>query len=103
MVTSLSGGETFITSLALALALSKQIQLKGQSPLEFFFLDEGFGTLDRNLLDTVIDSLERLSTKERVIGVISHVPELKNRIARRLIVEPPTADGMGSKIYIEKA
>jgi exonuclease SbcC len=103
MVTSLSGGETFITSLSLALALSKQIQLKGQSPLEFFFLDEGFGTLDRNLLDIVIDSLQRLSTTDRVIGLISHVPELKNRIARRLIVEPPTADGMGSRISIEKA
>jgi DNA repair protein SbcC/Rad50 len=68
MVTSLSGGETFLTSLSLALALSEQIQLKGQSPLEFFFLDEGFGTLDNDLLDTVIDSLERLSSKERVIG-----------------------------------
>jgi len=103
VVSSLSGGETFLTSLSLALALSKQIQLKGQSPLEFFFLDEGFGTLDSNLLDTVIDALERLSTKERVIGLISHVPELKNRIARRLIVEPPTSDGKGSRVRIEKA
>lgn len=102
MVTSLSGGETFMTSLSLALALSKQIQLKGQSPLEFFFLDEGFGTLDGNLLDTVIDSLERLSTKERVIGLISHVPELRNRIARRLVVDPPTSDGIGSMVRIEK-
>lgn len=102
-VTSLSGGETFLTSLSLALALSKQIQLKGQSPLEFFFLDEGFGTLDANLLDNVIDSLERISSKDRVIGLISHVPELKNRIARRLIVDPPTADGIGSRIRVEKA
>ncbi len=103
MVNSLSGGETFIVSLSLALALSKQIQLKGQSPLEFFFLDEGFGTLDRELLDTVIDTLERLSTKERVIGVISHIPEMRQRILRRLIVEPPTADGLGSRLKIEKA
>ena len=103
LVSSLSGGETFLTSLSLALALSKQIQLKGQSPLEFFFLDEGFGTLDGNLLDTVIDSLERLSSKERVIGLISHVPELKNRIARRLIVEPPSPDGRGSRVRMEKA
>lgn len=103
MVTSLSGGETFLTSLSLALALSKQIQLKGQSPLEFFFLDEGFGTLDSNLLDTVIDSLERLSSKDRVIGLISHVPELRNRIARRLVVDPPTLDGIGSIVRIEKA
>lgn len=103
MVTSLSGGETFLTSLSLALALSSQIQLKGQSPLEFFFLDEGFGTLDNNLLDTVVDALERLSTEKRVIGLISHVPELKNRIARRLIVEPPAINGSGSRTCIEKA
>lgn len=103
MVTSLSGGETFLTSLSLALALSEQIQLKGQSPLEFFFLDEGFGTLDPNLLDSVIDSLERLSRKERVIGIISHVPELRSRIARRLIVEPPTSQGDGSMVRVEKA
>ncbi|MBS4026088.1 MAG: AAA family ATPase [Clostridia bacterium] len=103
LVTSLSGGETFLTSLSLALALSEQIQLKGQSPLEFFFLDEGFGTLDNNLLDTVIDSLERLSNKERVIGLISHVPELRSRIARRLIVDPPTSQGDGSMVRIERA
>lgn len=103
MVSSLSGGETFLTSLSLALALSEQIQLKGQSPLEFFFLDEGFGTLDHDLLDTVIDALERLSSKERVIGLISHVPELKSRIGRRLVIEPPTLQGEGSKVKVEKA
>lgn len=103
LVTTLSGGETFLTSLALALALSSQIQLKGQSPLEFFFLDEGFGTLDSSLLDTVIDSLERLSTKERVIGLISHVPEMKARITRRLVVEAPVVNGAGSRVYMEKA
>lgn len=103
MVTSLSGGETFLTALALALALSEQIQLKGQSPLEFFFLDEGFGTLDNNLLDTVIDCLERLSKKERVIGIISHVPELRNRINRRLVVTPPSSRGEGSQVKVEKA
>lgn len=103
MVTSLSGGEIFLTSLSLALALSEQIQLKGQSPLEFFFLDEGFGTLDHELLDTVIDALERLSSSERVVGLISHVPELKSRIGRRLVVTPPTMQGEGSKVSIEKA
>jgi exonuclease SbcC len=102
-VASLSGGETFLTSLSLALALSSQLQLKGQSPLEFFFLDEGFGTLDNTLLDTVIDSLERLSSSKRVIGLISHVPEMKSRINRRLIVEAPNREGKGSRIGIEKA
>lgn len=103
MVSSLSGGETFLTSLSLALALSEQIQLKGQSPLEFFFLDEGFGTLDNNLLDAVIDSLEKLSSRERVIGLISHVPEVRSRISRRLVVDPPSAQGDGSRVRIEKA
>ena len=57
--TTLSGGETFLASLALALALalSAQIQLKGTAPLELFFLDEGFGTLDDELLEVVISSL----------------------------------------------
>lgn len=102
-VSSLSGGETFLTSLSLALALSKQIQLKGQSPLEFFFLDEGFGTLDSQLLDTVIDALGRISSKERVIGLISHVPELRSRMTRRLVVEPPDVEGSGSRVRLERA
>lgn len=102
-VASLSGGETFLTSLSLALALSSQLQLKGQSPLEFFFLDEGFGTLDNTLLDTVVDSLERLSNSNRIIGLISHVPELKSRISRRLLVEAPDRLGNGSRVIIEKA
>ena len=71
-VGSLSGGETFLTSLALALALSSQIQLRGQYPLEFFFLDEGFGTLDGYLLEIVINSLERLHSQNMTIGIISH-------------------------------
>lgn len=60
-VSSLSGGETFLTSLSLALALSAQIQLRGEYPLQFFFLDEGFGTLDQDLLDTVVTALENFS------------------------------------------
>ena len=101
-VSTLSGGETFLTSLSLALALSEQIQLKGQSPLEFFFLDEGFGTLDQKLLDLVMDSLERLCSGDRVIGIISHVPELRQRIGRCLIVTPPTFDGSGSRVSPER-
>lgn len=101
-VNTLSGGETFLTSLALALALSEQIQLKGKSPLEFFFLDEGFGSLDNELLDLVIDALERISKRERVIGIISHIPELRQRISQRVIVKAPTDCGIGSIVCIEK-
>jgi exonuclease SbcC len=103
MVTTLSGGEIFMTSLSLALALSEQIQLKGQSPLEFFFLDEGFGTLDQKLLDLVMDSLERLCSDDRVIGIISHVPELRQRMGRCLIVTPPTFEGTGSQVRLERS
>jgi len=102
-VTTLSGGETFLVSLSLALALSEHIQLKGQSPLELFFLDEGFGSLDPGLLDSVIDALERLVNSDRVIGLISHVPELRQRIGRRLIVEPPTPQGEGSRVRLERS
>lgn len=100
-VTTLSGGETFLTSLALALSLSAQIQLRGQYPLQFFFLDEGFGTLDQDLLETVINALERLQGEHMSIGVISHVPELKERIPRRLIVSPAEPTGRGSTVKIE--
>ncbi|HID0856235.1 TPA: SbcC/MukB-like Walker B domain-containing protein, partial [Clostridium botulinum] len=98
---TLSGGETFLTSLALALALSSQIQLKGSSPLEFFFLDEGFGTLDSELLDTVMTSLENLRSDRLSVGIISHVEELKNRVPIKLIVDPAVPGEGGSKIRIE--
>ncbi|MDI3533897.1 MAG: repair protein SbcC/Rad50 [Thermosediminibacterales bacterium] len=102
-VSTLSGGETFLTSLALALALSSQIQLKGECPLEFFFLDEGFGSLDSELLEIVMDTLEKLHFENLTIGIISHVPELRNRLARRLIVEPAEPGGRGSRVSIEIA
>jgi len=98
---TLSGGETFLTSLALALALSSQIQLKGSSPLEFFFLDEGFGTLDSELLDTVMTSLENLRSDRLSVGIISNVEELKNRVPIKLIVDPAVPGEGGSKIKIE--
>jgi exonuclease SbcC len=100
-VSTLSGGETFLASLALALSLSAQIQLSGEYPLEFFFLDEGFGTLDHDLLDTVVTALENLHTDHLSVGVISHVPELRARLARRLVVEPAEASGRGSRLYLE--
>ncbi|MDT2238581.1 SbcC/MukB-like Walker B domain-containing protein [Paenibacillus larvae] len=100
-VSTLSGGETFLTSLALALALSAQIQLKGQYPLEFFFLDEGFGTLDPELLDMVVTALEKLHTDKLSVGVISHVPELRARLARKLVIHPAEPLGRGSRIELE--
>jgi len=100
-VSSLSGGEMFLASLSLALALSAQIQLRGRYPLEFFFLDEGFGTLDGELLDLVVTSLERLHSERLAVGVISHVPELQARLPRRLVVTPAEPGGRGSRIALE--
>lgn len=98
---TLSGGETFLTSLCLALSLSSQIQLKGSAPLEFFFLDEGFGTLDSDLLETVMSSLERLHSDKLCVGIISHVEELKGRVPIKLLVEPAEHGKNGSKVRIE--
>ena len=100
-VSTLSGGETFLTSLALALALSGQIQLRGAHPLQFFFLDEGFGTLDESLLDTVITALEKLQNESLSVGVISHVPELRARLPRKVVVSPSEPSGRGSRIKLE--
>ena len=100
-VSSLSGGETFLTSLALALALSAQIQLRGEFPLQFFFLDEGFGTLDQDLLDTVITALEKLQSQNLAVGVISHVEELKMRLPKKLIVHPADPSGKGTTVSME--
>ncbi|MEX0050783.1 AAA family ATPase [Clostridium butyricum] len=100
---TLSGGETFLASLSLALALSAQIQLKGTAPLELFFLDEGFGTLDDNLLDVVMDSLERIHNDRLKVGIISHVESIKNRVPVKLIISPAECGNGGSKVKIERS
>ena len=98
---TLSGGETFLASLALALALSSEIQLKGTAPLELFFLDEGFGTLDDNLLEIVMNSLERIHNNKLSVGIISHVESIKNRVPVKLLITPAKAGMGGSKVKIE--
>ncbi len=90
-VNSLSGGETFLVSLSLALALSSQISRKALKKLDFFFLDEGFGTLDDDLIDAVAQSLENLQRSNLTVGLITHVNELKNRIGSRIEVIGATA------------
>ncbi|MFR1822552.1 MAG: SbcC/MukB-like Walker B domain-containing protein [Clostridium saudiense] len=100
---TLSGGETFLASLALALALSAEIQLKGTAPLELFFLDEGFGTLDDNLLEVVMSSLERIHNDRLKVGIISHVESIKNRVPVKLLITPAEAGMGGSKVKIERS
>lgn len=99
-VNTLSGGETFLVSLSLALSLSREICARNLRSSEFFFLDEGFGTLDAKLVDTVMDSLEKLRGDRFSIGIISHVEELKHRINRKLTVKKAT-EKHGSQIISE--
>ena len=88
---TLSGGETFLTSLALALALSDSIaELAATStpPLESMFLDEGFATLDAETLDTVAAAIEELGSSGKLVGVVTHLPDLAERIPTRFQVKP---------------
>ena len=88
-VRSLSGGETFQASLALALALSQEISALSARPgrgLDSIFLDEGFGTLDPETLDTVADTIETLGRDGRMVGIITHVRELAERVPVRFRV-----------------
>ena len=98
-VNTLSGGETFLVSLSLAFSLSTYICAKSDRPIEFFFLDEGFGTLDSELVETVLDSLEKFKSEKFSIGIISHVRELKERINCKVLVTPAT-ESAGSQIEI---
>ena len=99
-VKTLSGGETFLVSLSLALSLSATICLKSLRPIEFFFLDEGFGTLDEKLVDTVMDVLSKLS-KNFAVGLISHVEELKHRIDNKILVTGAN-ERHGSLVKLER-
>jgi exonuclease SbcC len=86
---TLSGGETFLVSLALALALADYRQV--EMPIETLLLDEGFGTLDRDALDNALSVLNTLHLEsDRMIGVISHVEALEERIDHQIVVEPET-------------
>jgi exonuclease SbcC len=84
---TLSGGETFVVSLALALGLADVItQEAGGADLDTLFVDEGFGSLDAETLEDVMDTLDTLRDGGRVVGVVSHVPELQTRIPTQLRV-----------------
>ena len=82
---TLSGGEAFLVSLALALALSDLVSHK--TSIDSLFLDEGFGTLDADTLEIALDALDRLNDSGKMIGIISHVEALKERIAVQVRVE----------------
>ena len=96
---TLSGGETFLASLGLAMGLADVIQsYAGGIHLDTMFIDEGFGTLDPDTLDVAMETLVALQSQGRLVGIISHVPELQQQIGAHLVVTK--TDG-GSKAYFQ--
>ena len=95
---TLSGGETFVVSLSLALSISDAISMLSSRSMDFFFLDEGFGTLDNELCSVVINSLYKLESQNLKIGLISHVAELEESIKNKVIV---TKEANGTKLKVE--
>lgn len=98
---SISGGEGFMASLALALGLSDEIQSSaGGIRLDTLFVDEGFGSLDDNALQDVMRALVGLTEGERLVGIISHVSELKERIDRQIVVTKEKTGGSSVRVCV---
>lgn len=92
-VNTLSGGEAFLASLALALGLSDEVQMSTGIRLDTLFVDEGFGSLDSEALQKAYSTLAGLTEGNRLVGIISHVTELKERIDRQIVVTKNRAGG----------
>ena len=86
-VSTLSGGESFLASLSLALGLSDEVQSATSIHLDTLFVDEGFGSLDSDSLSRAYAALASLTEGNRLVGIISHVAELKERIDKQIIVK----------------
>lgn len=97
-IRTLSGGESFKASLSLALGLSDVIQaMSGGIRVDTLFIDEGFGALDSESLDQACETLMGLVETERLVGIISHVPELRERISKQIVIERA---GSGSSLKV---
>ena len=100
-VQTLSGGESFIASLSLALGLSEEIQNSaGGIKLDTMFVDEGFGSLDEETLQQAMRALYSLSEENRLIGIISHVAELKEKIDKQIVVKKEKSGGSSIEIVV---
>ena len=99
-VSSLSGGESFKASMAFALGLSDEIQASSKIKLETLFIDEGFGTLDDESLEAMMNILADLSNSNKLIGIISHVEQLKQRIDKQIVVSKDSHGNSKVKMVI---
>ena len=99
-VNTLSGGESFLASLALALGLSDEVQMSTGIQLDTLFVDEGFGSLDSEALSKAYATLAGLTEGNRLVGIISHVAELKERIDKQIVVNKLKTGGSVAKIVV---
>lgn len=99
-VKTLSGGESFQASLALALGLSDEIQMSTGIRLDTLFVDEGFGSLDPESLNQAYNTLAGLTEGNRLVGIISHVAELKERIDRQILVTKEKSGGSRAAVIV---
>ena len=99
-VKTLSGGESFKASLALALGLSDEVQMSTGIQLDTLFVDEGFGSLDPESLNQAYNTLAGLTEGNRLVGIISHVAELKERIDKQIVVTKEKSGGSNAQIII---